>query len=292
MSEQQLKDFGARAETLVEIPDFTELDRRGRDLRVRRRVGVAAVLAAVLAVAGVATARTHRTNADPGPVKPLPPAADASPYPGVTMLNLNQGTYVVQPGWVAGHPSSEFADRPVAELAVPKGWNAWVGPNRFDGHTPSRTNEQALGHMTWYVGALVLKIEAVNTHGCNAPDVGNVSTAEDLVAALRRTFGFKVIRDPEPVHRFGYPATRMRVRVTQAIEDCGNNNEVFDSASAGLIQYEGAGWISDIWVVDVDGFPIYVQKTWSPNAPRTARSQLDSVIDSLRLTYLQRRGRR
>jgi hypothetical protein len=287
MSEQQLKDFRARAETLVEIPDFTELDRRGRDLRVRRRVSVAAALAAVLAVAGVTAAQNHRADAEPDPVKPAPPSAGARPYPGVTMLNLDQGKYVVQPAWVAGRPSTEFADRPVAELAVPRGWNAWVGPNRFDGHTRSRTNEQALSHSTWYVGALVLKVEAVNTDGCASPDVGKVSTPEDLVAALRRTFGFQVLGDAQPVHRFGYPATRMRVRITRAIAECGDNNAVFDTATDGLIQYGDAGWTADIWVVDVDGFPIYVQKIWSPNAPRTARTELDSVIDSIRLTYLQ-----
>jgi hypothetical protein len=285
MSEQQLKDFAARAETLVDLPDFDELDQLGRGRRLRRRVGLAAMLAAVLAVIGATAAQTHRTDADRGPATPPPPFAGAQPYPGATMSELEQGTYVVEPDWVALRPGVEPPVLPVAELAVPEGWNAWVGPNRFDGHAPGRTNEEALNHLTWYVGALVLKVEAVNTHGCGQPDLGNLSTAEDLVAALGRTFGFEVLRAPEPVHRFGFPATRMRVRVTGAIEDCGDTTAVFDSASDGLIPYAGPGWIADLWVVDVDGSPIYVQKIWSPNAPRTARRELDSVIDSIRITY-------
>ena len=87
MSDQQLKDFGARAETLVEIPDFAELDLRGRDLRVRRRVGVAGALAMVLAVAGVATAQIHRDERGPAPDQ-APPHAGARTYQGGTMRPL------------------------------------------------------------------------------------------------------------------------------------------------------------------------------------------------------------
>jgi hypothetical protein len=285
MSEQQLKDFAARAETLVDLPDFAELDQVGRGLRLRRRVGVAAVLAAVLTVIGATAVQTHRTDADRGQAKPPPPFAGAQPYPGATMSDLEQGTYVVEPDWVAMRPGVEPPVLPVAELAVPEGWNAWVGPNRFDGHAPGRTNEEALGHLTWYVGVLVLKLQAINTHGCGQPDLRNLPTPEDLVAALPRTFAVQVLQGPQPVERFGYPATRMRVRFTRALEGCGDDTAAFDTASDGLIPYPSAGSIADLWVVDVDGSPIYVQKLWSPNAPRTARGELDSVIDSIRITY-------
>jgi hypothetical protein len=125
----------------------------------------------------------------------------------------------------------------------------------------------------------------VNTHGCDDPDVGRVATQATLVEALTRTFGFEQLRPPHPVRKFGYPATRMRVRVTKAVEECGDNAVVFDSASNGLIQYAGAGWIADIWVVDVDGHPIYIQKIWTRNAPPRARAELASVIDSIRFSY-------
>jgi hypothetical protein len=281
----QLKDFGARAETLVEIPDFAELDRRGRVLRVRRRVSVAATLAAVLAVAGVTVAQAHRTSADRGPITPPRPPVDARAYPDATMKTLHAGRYWLAPSVVPGHSLAGYEDQPIVEFTLPKGWNSWAGPNKFDGHAPGRTNDQALGHMTWYVGALALQVTAVNTHGCDDPDVGKVTTPATLVEALTRTFGFKQLHRPHEVRKFGYPATKMRVRVTKAIGDCGDNAIVFDSASYGPIQYAGVGWIADIWVVDVDGHPIYVQKIWTRSAPGTARAELESVIDSMRFTY-------
>src|SRR3954451_10041876 len=109
MSEQQLKDFGARAETLVEIPGFAQIDQRGQALRVRRRVGVAAALAAVLAVAGVSVAQTHRDSTDEGPVKP-PRSVNSTPYPGNTMTPLNADRYWLAPAWAPGDPLRDYAD--------------------------------------------------------------------------------------------------------------------------------------------------------------------------------------
>ena len=169
MSEQQLKDFGARAETLVDVPDFAELDSKGAHLQTRRRLGVAAGLALVLAVAGAGVTQNHRSSADHDPVNLPPPTTTAVPYPGNTMTTLDEGSYALQSCCVPGHSTSDFASNPVAELAVPRGWNAWVGPNRFDGHAPGLSNEEALGHRTWYVGVLVLEVDAVNTRGCGWP---------------------------------------------------------------------------------------------------------------------------
>jgi hypothetical protein len=282
---EQLKDFGARAESLVEIPDFAGLEQRGQQLRIRRRVSIAATLAAVLAVAGVTVAQTHATRADDGPVTPPRPPADARAYPDATMKTLRPGTYWLAPAVAPGHSLAGYEDSPIVEFDLPKGWNSWAGPNRFDGHAPGRTNSDALSHMTWYVGALALEVTAVNTHGCDDPDVGKVTTPDTLVEALTRTFGFAQIQPPHHVRKFGYPATKMRVRVTKAAERCGDTGVVFDSASFGPVQYAGAGWIADIWVVDVDGHPIYVQKIRSPKAPPQARAELASVIDSIRFSY-------
>jgi hypothetical protein len=270
---EQLKEFGARAETLVEIPDFAELDKRGRGLRTRRRVGLAGALAAVLAVAGLAFTQAHRTSADDGPVHPAPTRTHA--YQGGTMKTLAAGTYRL-------HPSSTESDL-TAELTVPRGWNSWIGPNRFDGHAPGRSNEDALDHLTWYVGALVLEVDGVNTHGCGSPSEGLTST-KDVVAALGRAFSMDVVRGPEPDRRFGYPASRMRLRVTPAFEKCPEDTlAVFHSAADGYVQYAYAGTLLDVWVVDVDGTPIYVQKAWTPKAPDSARGELDGVIDSIEL---------
>jgi len=131
MTEQQLRDFGARAETLVEIPDFAEVERKGTLLRARRRVGVAAALVVVLTVAGVSAAQSHRSSADRGPVTPPPPGSTAArTYPGGTMTTLDQGNYWLQTCCIPGHPTSEFAANPVVEFAVPKGWNSCSSGSR------------------------------------------------------------------------------------------------------------------------------------------------------------------
>src|ERR1044072_3821600 len=111
---EQLKEFGARAETLVEIPDFAQLDQRGRELRVHRRGGVGAAVVAVLAVVGVTVTKTPRNDVDNRPIKP--PGAVVPPnYPGGTMKDLEEGTYRF-------HPSLAQSDL-TAELTVPAGWN-------------------------------------------------------------------------------------------------------------------------------------------------------------------------
>ena len=277
MSEQQLKDFGAHAETLVELPEFAALDARGRNLRARRQVGVAAMLAAVVAVVGVTVTQIRRDDTDTRPVKP-PPSIGAQTYVGGTMETLNEGAYRL-------HPSAETGL--TAELTLPSGWNSWIGPNKFDGHAPGRTNEQALGHQTWYVGVLVLEVDAVNTHGCGSPR-NSLETSKDVVRALGHTFSTEVVGPAESVHRFGYPATRMRLRVTKALTECGEADlSVFHSTADGFIQYADSGTVMDVWVLDVDGIPIYVQEAWTPNAPAPVRSELDDVIDSIRLRHAQ-----
>ncbi len=275
MSEQQLKDFGAHAETLVELPDFAAIDARGRNLRARRQVSVAATLAAVVAVVGVTVTQIRRDDTDTRPVKP-PPSIGAQTYVGGTMKTLDEGAYRL-------HPSSDTDV--TAELTLPSGWNSWIGPNKFDGHAPGRSNEQALGHLTWYVGALVLEVDAVNTHGCGNPG-NSLETAKDVVRALGHTFSTEVIRPGESVHRFGYPATKLRLRVTKALQECGEADlSALHGTADGFIQYPYVGTVMDVWILDVDGTPIYVQEAWTPNAPPAARDELHAVIESIRVHH-------
>jgi hypothetical protein len=271
MSEQQLKEFGARAERLVDVPDFAELDRRGRDLRVRRRAGVATALAVVLAAAGATVWQAQR-----GPVKhePIGPPHVRS-YPGDTMKDLTAGSYRLHPSKVASDLTAEFT--------LPAGWNAWIGPNRFDGHAPGRSNSDALGHSTWYVGALVLEVDSVNTRGCGDP-WNHLVTTRAVVRALTRAFSMKVVTAPEQTRKFDRPATHLRLRNTAEIESCPGDSTLFHTAANGFVQYGGTGWLLDVWILDVDGRPIYVQKTWSPNAPKHVRAELDAVVDSVEIT--------
>src|SRR4051812_4558270 len=104
MNDKLLKDFGAHAETLVEIPDFAQLDKRGRDLRIRRRAGAAGAPAAVGAVAGVVTPQPHRPGADDGPVNP--PPIKTRTFPSGTMKTVEPGPYRLHPSLVESDPTA------------------------------------------------------------------------------------------------------------------------------------------------------------------------------------------
>lgn len=269
MSEQQVKAFGAHAESLVEIPEFATLDRRGHELRVRRRVGVAGALAMVLAVVGVLT-QVHRTPAHHDPIKPPQLRSDARPYHG-NMRTLDEGDYWLRPSLLDRHLGVRFT--------VPEGWNGWIGPNRFNGHAPGRSNSEALGHMTWYAGALVMEVDQVRTHGCQ-PDVAPLETPKDVVGALAKTYPATLLRGPEPVRRFGHAATYMRLRM-KAVPCPEDGEAIFHATADGYIQSAPPGTLLDVWVVDVDGRPIYVQRAWTPDAPRHVRRELTSIVNSI-----------
>jgi hypothetical protein len=264
MNEQQLKDFGAHARTLVEIPDFAAIDRRGHSLRVRRRAGVVGALAMVLALVGVFT-QTNRTPSKEEPIEVPHLRSEARPY-RTGGDNMDEGTYWLRP--------SLLDSRLAVEFTVPPGWNgSWVGPQHArDGR----------GDKGWYSNALVLEIDRVNTHAC-LPDVELLEAPEQVVAALTQAASTKVVRDPEAVHRFGYEATKMRLLVTRDFQKCPEDAQAtYHATRAGYIPFAPPGTRLDIWVVDVDGRPIYVQKAWTSNTPAGARSELNRVIDSIR----------
>ncbi len=161
MSDLDLKAFAARAEERMPLPDFTALDRRGRELRRRRQAAVVGVLACVLAIAGVLVVR----NDSPKAVEPVRPPDDtpvqALEYPGPVMKTLEAGTYELTP--------SPDPDYPRASITLPEGWNAWEGPNRFDVKDSAAGNEEALDEITWYAGILVVKVDGVASEPCRSP---------------------------------------------------------------------------------------------------------------------------
>ena len=273
MSEQKLKEFGARAEELVTLPDFSELDRRGGVLRRRRIATVAALAACVLAVV-VTVVRQDPPEA----VQPIEPPDDPSIggqlYPGNVMQTLDRGTYLLDP--------SRDDDHPRVRVTLPHGWNAWVGPNRFNGHAPGRSNEEALTHATWYAGLLVLDVEAVASRPCRSPETGDEigDSADALVAAIRRIPGHRVTLNEKEAHdKFGYPATHLRLRETPALEKCRAAFDVFQTGN-GVV---GGG--NDMWVVDVDGEAILVAGGADANTPPTVRRELQAVIDSIEFYF-------
>lgn len=276
MTEQQLREFATRAEELVTVPDFGELDRRGRNLRRRRHAITAGVAACLLVLGAVITAQNVKPKTQE-PVEPPELPAKVTPYPGNTMSTLDEGTYELMLG---------SSDSPVARVTVPRGWNAWEGPNHFDGHAPGRVNEDALGHATWYVGLLVLELELVARGECDAV-LNTVGVSEKgtsaVVRAITNAPRLELKAPAERLTKFGHPAVHLRLEIV-AKAGC-DRDFLFYSARNGAIGYLEDGSDIEAWVVDVDGHTAVVWGTWTPNAPSKEVRDLRAMIDSIEFAF-------
>ena len=264
MSELELLEFRTRAEELVDLPDLAELESRGRRLRQRRMALGAGVAAAVLAVTGGLVAANQRDDGDSTPVGP-PDERDVR-YPGAVMEILDASTYVLQP--------SIDADAPRARVTLPAGWNAWEGPNRFDGD---------LDETPWYAGLLVVDVDAVASRPCVGPrsdDVVGDSRAE-LVAALRGLPGARARVDEVPDAVFGYPATHVRLRFPDPPRKCQVDVNLLVTARHGIVTSAEDEELRDAWVVDVDGNAILVATGYSTTTPPEIRQELDAIVASI-----------
>jgi hypothetical protein len=279
MSDLKLRGFAVRAEERMPLPDFAELEDRGRSLRRRRLASATGVaVACVLAVAGVVVLRDD----SPSAVEPARPPDDARvqamEYPGPVMEDLDPGRYALV--------LSADPDFPRARISLPSGWNAWEGPNRFDGQASPGSNEDGLGESEWYVGILVVKVTAVKTRPCgdDSSSVAAVgSTTESLVRAIRRIRGFQLTESTEPVAKFGHPATHFRL-VTAAPEGtC--DDYLFITSANGVVG--GTDGTEDIWVVDVDGYPVLVDTQQTARTPPEIRRELAAAVDSIEFYFAE-----
>jgi len=267
MNELQLREFRTHAEELVDLPDLAELESRGRRMH-RRRVALGAGLAAaVLAVTGGLVAATQRD--DDGDSTPIEPPDDRAPaevaeYPGPVMETLDAGTYEMQP--------SEDDDAPRVHLTLPEGWNAWQGPNRFEGD---------LETTGWYAGLLIVDVDAVASEPCFGlqPQDAVSDDPAEVVAALRRLQLFRVSVVEESTEAFGYRATHLRIRPTPAFtRQCPDIN-VLGTAVHETVGVGGDN--SNTWVVDVDGRAYVVEEAYGSATPPRIQRELHAIVDSI-----------
>ena len=271
MSDLKLQGFAARAEERMPLPDFDELENRGRRLRRRRVAAVTATtVTCVLAVVGVAVLRDDA----PESVEPIRPPDDAQvqaeDYPGPVMETLDAGRYVLSP--------SLTDDYPKARITLPEGWNAWQGPNRFgDERDPDGD---------WYVGILVLKVDGVASRPCQRPGADDHldPTAEALVRAVRAIPGFRITETAEPLETFGYPATHFRLIPEDPTATCDAN--LFRTGANGVVA--GYADTEDVWVVDVGGYPVLVDAQRHGRTPQAIRRELAAAVDSIEFYFEDR----
>jgi hypothetical protein len=270
MSEQRLRDLGREAQDLVDLPDLASLERRGRALRFRRQVG--GVAAAVVLATTAVFLFQDRSLQEPQPA-PSPDLPRIMQYPGPLMTDLAPGTYELTP--------SLDGDAPTALVTVPKGWNAWVGPNRFDGHRGDAPNGEALSSSTWSVGVLVLEVAAVATEPCQPSfaDSGTVSGKQQTVSALSRLPGYRLTSVDDD--RFdGFAATHLRLEPREAQQNCSQDAVLYRTDANGALGTRGA---LDVWVLDAQGTTLTVVEYSRGPVPERYQDELAQVTDSIRI---------
>jgi hypothetical protein len=276
MSDLKLQGFATRAEERMPLPDFAELEHRGRTLRRHRLTAVTAgAVACVLVAAGVAVLRDDSPQA----VEPVLPPDDAQvlaeDYPGPVMETLDAGTYTIRPSLLDAYP--------VARITLPEGWNAWEGPNRFDVNDPGDSNEEALDEITWYVGILVLRVDGVASEPCETPTSADhlEPSAESLVRAVRGIPGYRITENVVPEEMFGHPATHFRLVPQDRQAKCDPN--LFRTGAHGIVG--GTQGVEHLWVVDVDGYPVLVESSSSGPVPPAVRREQAAAIDSIEFFF-------
>jgi hypothetical protein len=268
VNEQRLRDLDRAAQDLVDLPDLASLERRGRALRFRRQAGG---VAAAVVLATTAVFLFQDRTAEPQPAPPEQPE-QFSAYPGPLMTTLEAGTYVLTPSF--------DADDPTATVTVPEGWNAWAGPNRFNGHRAGDSdNSEALKRSTWGVGVLVIKVDAVATEPCQSvlPDPGTALDYQQTVTAVSQLPGYQVSGLEETLFD-GLPATRLHLEPTAAQQACDRRARVFGTEANGALGVRGG---LDVWVVDVRGSTLTVVAYSRGDVPERYQDELAQVTDSI-----------
>lgn len=302
MSERLLKEFRSRAEDLVPVPDFDELERRGmRRRRAHRTVG-AAVIVSALAVGGIlATTAIDRPLVGPAQIdpSPSPPTADDT-----ELRFLRSGSsQVVRPFDTGQDPVRP--ENPQVRFVVPGSSWYWLelgaGTDRNWAHVVGGLNmaEQTGGPIgSTYIRVGVTPIAGVPQQRCPGlaplPVQAVPESALPAARALVVSPGVEVLSAPSVVQKFGYEAAHVRFRVTQrcvggqpvvlwrALEAGGDIHGL--SGEDGL-EPEPRRHIFDVWVVDVRGELLAVFAAHAVGADAHAIAEMRELLDSIRFRF-------
>lgn len=275
MSERLLEAFREQAERVVSVPPFEPIESAGRSRR-RRRHTTAGVAAACLLTATGLLAVTDGDTPDPRPADDPEPRSQATPWPGPLMITVEEGTYEFRPSVASGNPP--------LQVTVPPGWNAWRGPNRFEGLGREPTehadiNERVLAeNPDWYAGLLVMDVRWVAQPGCTFADTSD-DDAPRLARTLARMPGFEGDTRPTSTTRDGRPALHLRLRGLGTSPECTGGDVLL--TSHGPFGAGETGSTYDVWVIDTGMSPVVVWAEWTRRTPAREVTELLEMVDSV-----------
>lgn len=277
MSERLLEAFREEAEHTTPLPDFDRIAAAGRHRRRRRHAVVATATACVLGASGL-LATAYDGSAGPQPAGDPDGTSLVTPFPGMDMTTLDEGTYALRPFGGLSTPELRFE--------LPEGWNAWLGPNRFEGldEAPANArgaNQEALeSDPEWLLGMVAFEPHWIAQSGCAMADLTGADPAT-IAHALVDSPRLEVVVPPEPAARSGRPAVHLRLRELAA--DAGCRQDALMTTGASVAQYLGRGTTYDAWVVDVDGRPLLLWSAWTSRSPAAEVDALLGIVDSVEI---------
>jgi hypothetical protein len=278
MSERLMEAFREDAAQLTRRPPFELIEAAARRRRRRRHAVGGVVAACLLAVSGFLVVHDRDSRTEVGPADDrTTPSGEVTPYPAYAMTTLRAGTYELR---------TSFDPRASAvRFSLPAGWNAWMGPNRFEGMSrqvtfDAKTNEGVLrDDPDWYVGLLMVDVDSMAQRECTSTSMEGAS-APALAQALTRVPGLDVLAEPESTVRFGHRAVHLRLQEGTRGTDCG---WIFRNASGAQTGDGELGTTYDAWVIDTADLPTVVWAEWTPRAPRTEVDALLGIVDSIEI---------
>jgi hypothetical protein len=165
-------------------------------------------------------------------------------------------------------------------------WEALADPGKTSG-------------ITWYgdsggVGMGFLRVASINGDPCNwsgaADDVEFGPTVDDLVTALTSSDDFAT-SEPSDVTLGGYSGKKLVVTMPDTLRPGGNTQTGCDeqiytvwNGEGFTIYAQGPENLWTLWILDVEGERVVIQRSEFADSATERRQQLDSIVDSIVIT--------
>jgi hypothetical protein len=204
MSDLKIHEFRQRAQSGLDVPDLSLIERRGRALRHRRAATATAALALAL-VAGIGITNTVTDDAATGrgPVAPPSPAPTPAWDAGVR-TSVDQGEEVLLPG-----PSEVTYDGVTVRFDVPGEHWEWWGPGTGLRRAVDEADEYG-------AAVFFLRDAEVRLRPCRAVRTQSLGTDPDRllsnVAPLLDLAHGRVLEEPRVVTAFGGTAVHLQLQ--------------------------------------------------------------------------------
>lgn len=251
---ERLEAFREEAEVLTPLPAFEDIEQRGRARRGRRRTLIAAT-ASVVALTGFWATSLGQT---PGT---LPAAAPPSPRAEAIFFGVEsppEVTFERPSGWT---------------------WDAWGTDNRA-------TRAGDVARIATVLVKRVAKDPCQISRG--RPDYRpTTSDPQRLATQLASMARVRVVEEPRPDDRFGFPGLYLQLQGTGPA--CTREADPRRRFMAYQDLADGGGWpdplgTADVWVVDIGRRLLVVEAVTGQRVSSDAREALLQVLESVEIT--------